>query len=275
VSLSCQQVWPRYAHQPDQTLNAGNLTMLQGSKLRIAIKASKPLIQNSEHFTTTIVSRVHFAGSEVDVPLEIDPADPTRATVLAPVSDKSTGLAIKLVDQAGLTSRDPVVYPLQLVPDQPPTVALTFPEKKDELATAQAKFMIGFHATDDVGVDTITLKYQLDGGPVQSIPLKIEQGLQDIKGRYIWDLSQLSPTSAHPHLLDTDIRYWVEAADANDVSGPGKSESERYMLHIVDESQKREELSTEMDEMLSGFKSATDDAQSVENDLGDIVYEKK
>jgi hypothetical protein len=195
--------------------------------------------------------------------------------VLAPVSDKSTGLSIKLVDTAGLTSRDPVVYPLQLVPDQPPTVALTFPEKKDELATAQAKFTIGFHATDDVGVDAVTLKFQLDGGAVQSVPLKIEQGLTELKGRYLWDLSQLKPTAAHPHLLDTEIIYWVEAADANNITGPGIGESERYVLHIVDPSQKREELSTEMNEMLSGFKSATDDAQSVENDLGDIVYEKK
>jgi hypothetical protein len=272
ISLSCRQIWPKYAHQPDQTLSAGNLTMLQGSSLRIAIKSSKPLRPSGEAGS---ISRVHFAGSETDVPLDVDPADPTRATVVAPVSSKSTGLSVKLVDTAGLTSRDPVVYPLQLVPDQPPTVALTFPEKKDELATALAKFMIGFHATDDVGVDSITLKYQLDGGPVHSVPLKIEPGLQDIKGRYIWDLSQLTPTAAHPQLLDTEIHYWVEAADANNISGPGISDSERYVLHIVDPAQKREELSTEMNEMLSGFKSATDDAQSVENDLGGIVYEKK
>ena len=76
-------------------------------------------------------------------------------------------------------------------------------------------------------------------------------------------------------MLGTDIRYWVEAADGNNITGPGITDSERYTLHIVDEAAKREELSTEMNEMLSGFKSATDDAQSVENDLGDIVYEKK
>jgi hypothetical protein len=106
---------------------------------------------------------------------------------------------------------------------------------------------------------------------VQKVPLDIRTGLQDLKGRYPWDLSKLTPDSAHPQLLGSELHYWVTATDGN----KGVGESEHYTLHVVDEAQKREELSTEMNELLSGFKSATDDAQSVENDLGDIVYEKK
>ncbi|HEX4123380.1 MAG TPA: DUF4175 family protein [Tepidisphaeraceae bacterium] len=278
LSLSCQQVWPAYAHQPDQTLNSGNLTMLQGSKLRIRVKSSKPLMRLGESENT---SHVHFAGSETDSALMVDPADPTVATILAPVPNTSTGISIHLVDQSGLSSRDPVIYPLQLVPDQPPAVTLTFPENKDELATVHAMFTVGFHASDDVGVEAITLKYQLDNGKVQSVPIDIQPITQkqgsslDIKGRYVWDLSKLTPLAAHPQLLGTDISYWIEAADGNNISGPGVTDSERYTLHVVDEAAKREELSEEMSEMLSGFQSATDDAQSVENDLGDIVYEKK
>jgi hypothetical protein len=75
--------------------------------------------------------------------------------------------------------------------------------------------------------------------------------------------------------VDSTVEYWLEAKDANTLTGPGIGLSEHYSVHIVTDAQKRAELAQEEAEILQGIREATENEKSVAATLGDIVLEKK
>ena len=61
--------------------------------------------------------------------------------------------------------------------------------------------------------------------------------------RYSWKISTLTPRSAtQPTLEGSNIEYWLEAEDNNDVTGPGEGESEHFSARVVSELEKRKEI---------------------------------
>src|SRR5205823_1646788 len=74
------------------------------------------------------------------------------------------GMSIHLIDEHGLESKNPAVYRIDLLPDKPPTVRITSPERKEELVTPMATVTIGFDAADDFAIGKIAIKYRLTRG---------------------------------------------------------------------------------------------------------------
>src|SRR5277367_1182603 len=74
-------------------------------------------------------------------------------------------------------------------------------------------------------------------------PKRIEMDLgdglpQNLQRRYTLDLSTIKP----PLTEGTTIEYWMEARDANDVTGPGIGESEHHTIKVVSEVEKKAEV---------------------------------
>ena len=191
-----------------------------------------------------------------------------------------TGFSVSLVDPAGIETRDPTVYRIDVLPDQPPAVRITYPVRSEDLVTARARLLIAFEATDDLGIAKLTLRYKLTRGGEGATELStVEKALEmdlgndrprDLRRRYEWNIADLKP----PPASGTVIEYWLEAADANDVSGPGIGRSEHFTARVVSDQEKLADLMNRTNDMLNGVDDAARREEDLTKQLGGIITEK-
>src|SRR5207248_3845445 len=113
---------------------------------------------------------------------------------------------------------------------------------KEELVTRIATLEIGFDVADDYGIAGLSLKYKIDEGAEQAVPLDIAKAAEStaapkrLHNRFAWAISRLTPRSAtQPTLEGSTIEYWLEAVDNNNVTGPGRGSSEHFSARVVSE----------------------------------------
>ncbi len=174
-AVDCQQQFPKYTGLGLLKRQVGDLTLLDGSRLLVNITANKPV-----KFTSTNVKErnyIHLHGSELEFPLTVDPGNPTLLMVKdagdlgMPLPKGTTGFSVHLIDDQGLTSKNPAIYPITLVADQAPRITVNSPKRNDELVTTAATVLVGFDASDDYGVKSVQLRYRLldpEGSPIGS-----------------------------------------------------------------------------------------------------------
>ncbi|MCE0483174.1 MAG: DUF4175 domain-containing protein [Methylacidiphilales bacterium] len=278
TSIECEQIYPAYTGLPNMKRMVGNLALLAGSQLKIHAVANGQLTK----------ATLKLVGTGQLVPINIDPADGKTLTgqIKIPISG-ITGFSIELTNLAGITSGGETQYPIDIIPDRPPTIELTYPDQIEELFTLKAKPTIGFHATDDYGLAKIFLCYRpvtedtssnVDANgnpPPPPEPKRIEMDLGsdkplDMQRRYELDLSSLKPAVTE----GTTIEYWMEARDANDVNGPGIGESEHHTIKVVSEMEKKEEIMRRLMESLSATEDILNTEQKTNQSLGQIIQGK-
>ena len=278
--LECQQVYPAYTKLGTVSRSLGDLSILSGSRLILKVTTNN-LIQ-PDGSTGKLLNSVHLVNPNglPPVKLTVDPNDPRQLTAEVPMPPKTSGFSIGLNDTNGLKSKDPAVYRVDLVPDKDPTVHISYPERKEELVTRIATLEIGFDAADDFGLANLYLKYKIDDGPEQSIPLDINKPGQplprSLHKRYAWAISKLTPRSTtQPTLEGSSIEYWLEAEDNNNVTGPGRGESERYSARVVSEAEKRAEILARLGASIQDVERGVDDQEQLRTKLGDLILERK
>ena len=278
--LECQQVYPAYTKLGTVGRSLGDLSILSGSRLILKVTTNNPIQLDGTNDMP--LNAVHLVNPEgvPPVKLTIDPNDPRQLTADVPMPPKTSGFSIWLNDTNGLKSRDPAVYRVDLVPDKDPTVRINYPERKEELVTRIATLEIGFDAADDFGLANLYLKYKIDDGPDQSIPLDIHKPGQplprSLHKRYAWAISKLTPRSTtQPTLEGSNIEYWLEAEDNNNVTGPGHGQSEHYSARVVSEAEKRAEILARLGASIQDVQRGVDDQEQLRTTLGDLILERK
>jgi hypothetical protein len=319
ASMDIAEIYPAYTrlgvvrHSPD------DLRILSGSQLAIRIKSNKPVKNTAARDRPFNRVTLQTKGGSVDIPLMIQGGD--RQTLVAedsgnpdiPVPNDARGLSIHLVDDDGLQTKDPAVYGIQMIPDLPPTLRITYPDRKEQLSTARARLVVGVDASDDFGLGRLMLHYRVlppelaqataadsgaapllppvpdwalpkgkkhsrDSAPVpepsaiatDSIELDLNGDPRTFRGQFRFDLSQLKT----PPLEHGAVEWWVEADDANDVTGPGRTLSDHYLTRIGTEAEVRSELFARLGNHIGEIKEA-DEAQKQDNaDLGAMIQEK-
>jgi len=263
---------PAYTQRPPAKRLKSDLQILAGSRLQLKVTASKPVKDTAS--LSGARNRVKFEGTKVEYYLKRDPANPRILTTSennipsVPVPAGTTGMSIHLVDELGLESKDPAVYRIDLVPDMPPVVNLTFPLIREELVTARATTTIGFEITDDIAVaksrirhmpagadaklegDGLTAQYfnnpELDGEPVlERVEPKIDFNFNDQQSpdkkvprdnfSIRWTGKLVPPqTGTYVLVFDSDdgVRVWQGETLLLDQWGPrsGESKSEPFQL---------------------------------------------
>ena len=263
---------PAYTQRPPAKRLKSDLQILAGSRLQLKVTASKPVKDTAS--LSGARNRVKFEGTKVEYYLKRDLANPRILTTSennipsVPVPAGTTGMSIHLVDELGLESKDPAVYRIDLVPDMPPVVNLTFPLIREELVTARATTTIGFEITDDIAVaksrirhmaagadaklegDGLTAQYfnnpELDGEPVlERVEPKIDFNFNDQQSpdkkvprdnfSIRWTGKLLPPqTGTYVLVFDSDdgVRVWQGETLLLDQWGPrsGESKSEPFQL---------------------------------------------
>jgi hypothetical protein len=240
-------------------LPTGDLSLLAGSVLKLSVAASGPVKQGS----------VHLAGLEKDVPLKVDPSNAKEAHGEIPIPKEGlTGFSLKLVDDNGIASRETALYRIDIVPDLPPTIKITRPGS-DEVATAGATEVIAFVADDDFGVASVLLHYMVNDSKEKVIEFDLAgANPRHLERRFEWSLATLK--LAPGGIID----YWMEAVDANNVTGPGKGVTDHAEIKIVTDDEKRTELTSRMNDAIGSLDEVSQSEDDLSQKLGTQIFQK-
>jgi hypothetical protein len=90
------------------------------------------------------------------------------------------------------------------------------------------------------------------------------------RGYYPWVVSSLGTEAPE----GTSIEWWLEARDANNVTGPGVATTEHYVFRVVSEAEKRAELMSKLGDVFSEINTVREDQVDLSTKLGAMVQEK-
>ncbi len=252
---------PEYTGLPARQIAPGELVVLRGSRLTVEGIASQPLREG----------RIRLGGVEGDVDLAIDPADPQRFRADLIAEDPAwNSFTIELVDRMGITSRDSALHAVQVVSDRAPRVRITAPSRREELATVRGMVLVGFEAVDDFGIRALRLRHRPAGATNEAatIELDLEGAIaQEVRRRFEWDLSRREPPMTEGELVE----FWVEAEDRNDEDGPGIGISDRYLVRVVTEAEKRADLLARAGDAIGRLGDVAAGQERLNQTLGNII----
>ena len=262
ATIVCDQEFPTYTGLKPARRSLGDLSLLAGSTLKIQATATKELQS----------AAIRLSGVEGEFPMTLNS---TGMTGQFTVPRKGlNGFSIYMVDTGGMESRDSAVYRVEIIPDRVPVVRLTYPERKEELATRQALMIIGMDVSDDFKISKLRLRYKADTveeGADKSMDLDLAgEQPQKLRRRFEWKLSEFKPLFAE----GTRIEYWIEAEDNNNATGPGIGSSEHQYLKIVSIEEKRADLLNRAGDYLGSINDVAADQEKLNRTLGQIIREK-
>lgn len=269
TDLACQQIYPDYTSLPPRKLAPTDLSLLAGSHLKIQATSTDPLKKATivlQGVTQTINATIDGSHIEADVPI--------------PAKDV-TGFSIHLVDQSGVSSANETVYPIVLLPDNPPVIKILQPKDDHETITLRAKPVIVFEATDDFGLNKLTLNYQLVAPPVageettapsdvQTLPITVKPAKDGRHYEYVLDVATQTPAWKEGYT----VNYWIEATDNNTVTGPGITKTDHKQFGIVSLETKQAEILDRLKENASEIDHLSDTQQKINNDVGEAIPQK-
>jgi hypothetical protein len=88
---------------------------------------------------------------------------------------------------------------------------------------------------------------------------------------YPWKVSSISPAPG----LGARVEYWLEVADNNDVTGPGRGASDHQLLRVVTPDEKRADLLTRAGDYLGTIGDVAGDQERVSENVRAIILEKR
>lgn len=265
ASIECEQVYPAYTRLGSVKRDLGALTLLAGSQLKLKITASSNIQK----------AVLRSVGVEKQTPLRIDEKNRRELTGALEIPAKGlTGFSIDLVDDRGVVGNGTAVYRIDIVPDLPPTIKITQPERHEELVTRQGKLMVGFQADDDFGISKVALRYktgQEEGSPVKTIGFNLgNQQSKTASNRFEWKIGAIDPRPTE----GTVIEYWLEATDTNTATGPGVTATEHYQVKVVSESEKRADLANRLTDAMNALQGVSEGQEDVTHSLQPLIFER-
>lgn len=273
LGLEFEQQWPPYTKEPPQRRASGELRLLAGSKLAVKVKPSANL-RDAQILLTTGDGK---KPAKV-VPMQAAPPVPGQITewngVASIPAEGVTGITFQLVDGVGVVSKGMATYRIEIVPDQPPSVRVLWPERREELVTSRATLLVSFEAKDDFGVARVRLHYGInwnEGLPIRTIDLDLGgRQPRSLTRRFEWKLDHIKPPLREGDVVD----YWFEAQDTNDVTGPGLFViPEHYQARVVSEADKRADLANRLNDTLQGLKEVKTGQEDLATRLGELIRE--
>lgn len=217
----------------------GEVNAIAGTVVELTIKSSKPLREAS---LVTDGNRVMRLEQAVDsqtwkcaftVALNVgrisNPTGRIENPSYGTSIDAPTRYQLRLQDTDGYENLDPLWHSISLAKDLPPTVAIVEPGRDTQVKPADS-FTVKLHAKDDYGIGLVRLVCRVgDAEQVREVAAFPVSGKSELQAEHVvaWNLSDLGLKSGDI------VRYWAEAADRNDVTGPGRSESRRFSLFVI------------------------------------------
>ena len=266
ASIECEQIFPAYTRLPNAKRALGDLSLLAGSRLKLAAVATHGIKQ----------AVLRLAGLSNDIPLQIDPrnARELRAEFAIPAKGL-TGFSIEMLDTHGMESRDAAVYRIDIIPDRAPKARISYPDRREELVTRSALQPIGFETSDDFQIARARIRYRVgesEDAELKAIELEIGTNVvKQMRNVYEWSIRDFQP----PLVEGTRIEFWLEVEDNNDVTGPGVGATEHQLLRVVSENEKRADLLNRAGDFIGTINDVTGDQEKLNANLGAIILERR
>ena len=270
AGVECRQIFPAYTRLPPRRRALGDLRILAGSRLALKVHTNAALKTGEIRLVGADHERIIKAVS-----LVLDAKDHAQLVgeIEIPAQDVA-GLTLHLVDEDGIDSHGAAIYPLEVLPDEAPTIKILWPDRREELLTREATMLIAFTAKDDYGVAKVRLNYAVDwveGAPHKTIDLDLGSALpKEISRRFNWRIGQITPRVEEGTVID----YWFEVLDANDVTGPGIGTTEHMQARIVSEAEKRADLANRLSDTMEGLSGVKRGQEDLNQQLGEFIFEK-
>jgi hypothetical protein len=233
VTLDC--TYPPYLKLSPQTLTiAAAAELPEGATAVCRLESSKPLVR-------ALVSDAAAAqiGGEVEATLETK----TTASFAVPASQADRVYLLTLVDEDGVTNREPFRLSVSTTPDEPPQSDARL-RGIGSAITPQAQLPWSGVLTDDHALQAAWFEYQADDQGVERRPLRVQpEGLPQLKLGEALDLSEVDPATKRPRIETKPgqrLALAVRGSDAYDLgSAPHEGGSQRVLLDVVTASQLR------------------------------------
>ena len=214
TAIEIAYTYPEYTRlKPIIQQGDGNIRAVAGSQAEVRITTNKAI----ESGTLTV-------NAQDPAPMVIFDAR-TLTTPLDVLNDGKYTVKLLCVD--GFNNQTPIEYTITAIPDEPPEVVIKEPGR-DIKATKLEEVRVLAEATDDYGVENMTLMYSIGSGEAQELPVETVEVKAEkiISGAYVFYLEELD---VEPGEL---ISYYAQATDNNTRTGPGTSTSELYFIEV-------------------------------------------
>lgn len=213
--------YPRYARIPDKTVEGGQLSGLEGTKVGLEFESSMPL----KKAVLVVALRGQEEKTE-SLPLR------TATKFVKDLELIADGYyVVQLYEVNGFREARPEKYEIVVTPDNKPEVEILAPGR-DLSGTKQASFDMAFEARDDFGLKSVEVLYQIDNGPLTALPSKvtgpIEQTGRLSRGRFTWDFRKMDGVPEQGNLA-----YFVRARDINPSTGRKPVDSGHYSFKLI------------------------------------------
>jgi hypothetical protein len=250
--------FPKYSKLGTQVLdeNVGDVAALKGTRVKLALESNK-----------SVVAAALVFDDGTQIPLQASGREAQGEFIL-----KREGFyRIALKDRKGYTNPDPIAYRLEVLPDHPPVVKISYPGKDTDL-TEDMLLPMSIEAQDDFGFSRLLLRYQIlrggttPDGDLQTIRLKTPVG-ESALVNYPWDLNTLS-------IFPEDVvEYFAEVWDNDTVSGPKRDRSPKYRVRFPSIREIYEELTQTQDEALVDLEEVAEESRELKKKLEEISRE--
>ncbi len=266
---------PKYAGTETVMLPEGQRAseVLPGSEVRIVFHTNKPVVdavlRAGERTIGEAVSMHSGVASHPDGTL--DAAFTHGGVSFRPTETQSYRL--ELVDADGLEDKRPARFSVRVVKDEPPRVRMKLAGVGD-MVTSEAVLPIDVEVGDTYGLASADFVYQFPtraasvagserdtAEPTRSRLPDFEPGLSVFNTRFDWRVSEAGVVPGDR------LTIYAEAADANDVSGPGIGKSSGATLRVVTRDELLAELARREQEFRQNFEKLIEAQEQLRNEL--------
>ena len=177
-------------------------------------------------------------------------------------------LTINLVDERGITNRDPIPYSLETLPDHNPSINVISPDPSSELGDNQV-VPINLKIMDDYGFQDLQLAYEivkpayLNNDPYVAMFSINDVSLDSISQNinFLWELDNMSL------MPEDEIRFHFELTDNDDVSGPKKTISNSFVVKVPSLSNLYENLEESESNFINEMAEGLDEIRQMQNEF--------
>ncbi len=215
--LSWHLIPPAYSGLPELRQSSAPITALRGTRARVEVTGNVPLGLAEVRLTNGTTVTLKATGSNVWQGELTVSADSEYSIVIADTRGRPS-------------AANGVRHPIRALPDLPPKVDITEPGE-DIRADPDEIVPLKVAASDDFGIDSITVVYHVLGGPEQRMEVRDRHSKDgQTLGAAVLKLAGLG---LKPYDV---VSYYAEARDNNTLDGPGIGRSPTYFIELTDRS---------------------------------------
>ncbi len=187
---------------------------------------------------------------------------------------KEGSFSINIVDQRGITNRDPVPYSLEIIPDLDPSLLVIQPSPVIELGSNQS-IPIHLEIEDDYGFTELQVAYEirrpsyLQADPYVSMfpiyELNSDTTVQSLQT--LWELNDMVL------MPEDEVHFHFELMDNDEVSGPKKTISSTFIARVPSLADLYETAENNELDFIEEVSSSMDEFQELKNQFDALELE--